>query len=256
MKNINQIKYSVSYTYKYSTLNFFYLIGKLFRSASHLTKAFEKAYPITNNPISLDPTLLHHGYENHLDFAKNLYQQYQQEMFEIIGSYGFSNEIDLFCCAESTNMNVNERSDIQQTAQKFLKEVFKHIRKEFFDDNHQSYSETQAKAAACYYIAYTDNSPKDKRMLSFPWLFTSQLLADYSIISEDDFMEHTFNFDRDINQYLKRQVPLILNQIRINEPCTATELFEICFQNACVTQNEKIINLIELLMERLIELSK
>ena len=38
-------------------------------------------------------------------------------MLEIINSYGFSNEIDLFCCVESQHMNANERSDIQHTLQ-------------------------------------------------------------------------------------------------------------------------------------------
>jgi hypothetical protein len=180
-------------------------------------------------------------------------------MLEIMGSYGFSNEIDLFCCAESCNMNANERSDIQQTAQKLLKEVFKHIRQQFIDDN-QSFFEAKSKAAACYYVAYTDKSSKDKRMLSFPWLFASQLLADYPVISENeeanDYMEKPLNSRSSIYKWLKREARFMLNLLRNKDHFTFMKLFDICFQNACRIKNEQMINLAEMLIERLINSSK
>jgi len=251
--------YILRFYFNTNRLTFFFLIGKLFRSARRLTDAFSKAFPVTNNPVVPDPTLLHDGYEEYIDFAQNLYQKYQSEMLEIIGSYGFSNEIDLFCCIESRNMNANERSDIQQTAGKLLKEIFKHIRNQF-RANYHSLFDAKAKAAACYYVAYTDKSPKDKRMLSFPWIFASQLLADDAIILEDeetnDFMENTLNSDSDIYHWLEQQAPSILNLLPNNNSFTFMELLEICFENAYETQNEEIINLTEMLIEQLIEISK
>ena len=180
-------------------------------------------------------------------------------MLEIIGSYGFSNEIDLFCCVESCNMKANERSDIQHTVQELLKAVFKDIRTRFHDDT-MSFHEAKAKAAACYYVTYTDESEKNKRMLSFPWLFTSQLLSDYSINSEDeetnDFINSTLDSDSDIYQWLELQAPSLFNLLPNEDHFTLMELFEVCFQKACDANDERIINHIEMLLEQLIKIAK
>ncbi|CAF0817509.1 unnamed protein product [Rotaria sordida] len=236
------------------------ILGKLFRSARRLSDTFKNLFLNNNNEIFLDKSLLHNGYEEYIGSARNLYKQYEYEMLEIIGSYGFSNEIDLFCCIDSHNMKANERSDIQQTAQELLRAVFQNIQKNFHDDL-VSLHQAKAKAAACYYVAYTDTNDKDKSMLSFPWLFASQLLADYSVISEDeqqtnDFMENTFISDSILNDYLKQQLPSLINLLPNDNQFTFMELLEICFQNACVTNNEKMINHAEILIELLIKTAK
>ncbi|CAF3700922.1 unnamed protein product [Rotaria sordida] len=236
------------------------ILGKLFRSARRLSDTFKNLFLNNNNEIFLDKNLLHNGYEEYIDSARNLYKQYQYEMLEIIGSYGFSNEIDLFCCIDSHNMKANERSDIQQTAQELLRAVFQNIQKNFHDDL-VSLHQAKAKAAACYYVAYTDTNDKDKSMLSFPWLFASQLLADYSVISEDeqqtnDFMENTFISDSILNDYLKQQLPSLINLLPNDNQFTFMELLEICFQNACATNNEQMINHAEMLIELLIKTAK
>jgi hypothetical protein len=180
-------------------------------------------------------------------------------MSEIISSYGFSNEIDLFCCVESRNVNANERGDTQQTAQKLLRDVSQHIRNRFRDDN-PSFFEKKAKAAACYYVAYTDESPKEKRMLSFPWLFASQLLADYPIISEDDetndFMESTLSSDCPIYHWLIEQDPFIFNPLPDDVDSSLTEILEVFFQIACESEHEQWINLAEMLIQELIKFAK
>ena len=231
------------------------MIGKLFRSAHHLTNAFS----IKTDAVLLDTTLLHDGYKEYIDFARDLYKQYKNEMLEIIGSYGFSNEIDLFCCVESCNMKANERSDIQHTVQEFLKAVFRDIRNRFHEDT-MSFHQAKAKAAACYYVAYTDESGKNKCMLSFPWLFTSQLLSNYSINSEDeeenDFINSTLDSDSDIYQWLELQAPSLLNLLPNEDDLTLMELFEICFQKACDNNDERMINYIAMLIEQLIEIAK
>ncbi|CAF4562200.1 unnamed protein product [Rotaria sp. Silwood1] len=236
------------------------ILGKLFRSAHRLTNTFKSQFPNTNNEIVLDQTLLHNGYKDYIDSARNLYKQYQFEMLEIIGSYGFANEIDLFCCIDSRNMKANERSDIQLTAKELLRAVFQNIQKNFGDDV-VSFREAKAKAAACYYVAYTDTNVKDKCMLSFPWLFTSQLLADYSVVSEDeaeinDFMDNTFNSDFNLYHYIKQQLPSLLNLLSNDNQFTSMELLETCFQNVCATNNEQMIEHIEMLLERLITIAK
>ena len=228
------------------------LIGKLFRSARRLSNAFSNAFTISNKPVSVDPKLLHDDYENYIDFAQNLYKRYQYEMLEIIGSYGFSNEIDLFCCVESRNMKANERSDIQQTSKELLKAVFKDIRKKFYQ-NTVSDDQAKAKAAACYYVAYSDQGPKDKRMLSFPWLFAPQLLEDYDSISDEDFMEKKWNSDSPVYNWLQQKTPSILNILPHDENFNFTDLFEICFQKACATNDEQLVNQIEMVIEVLIK---
>jgi hypothetical protein len=180
-------------------------------------------------------------------------------MSEIIGSYGFSNEIDLFCCVESRNMTANERSDTQQTAQELLRKVFQHIRNQFRDNN-PSFS--KAKAAACYYVAYTDESAKDKRMLSFPWLFASQLLANCPSVSEDeetnDFMESSLSTDSPIHHWLIQQDKFIFNLLSNDDDddLSLIEILESCFQIGCETEHEQWINLAEMLIEQLIKFSK
>ncbi|CAF3629209.1 unnamed protein product [Rotaria sp. Silwood1] len=235
------------------------ILGKLFRSAHHLNDTFKNAFSNDNNDISLDRNLLHTGYEEYIDFAQSLYKRYQFEMLEIIGSYGFSNEIDLFCCIESRNMKANERSDIQQTAQQLLKAIFQNIRKSFNNDL-ITYHKVKAKAAACYYVAYTDTSGKDKRMLSFPWLFAAPLLVDYSIASEDketnDFMEYMFNSNSKLYHYLKKQLPSMMNLLPNGKQFTFMKILEICFESACATNNEQMINYAETLIEMLIAIVK
>jgi hypothetical protein len=235
-------------------MTFSYRIGKLFRSARHLSSTFSNTFPDTNYPITLDPTLLHEGYKDYIDFAQQLYQQYQYEMLEIIGSYGFSNEIDLFCCVESRNVNANERSDTQQTAKKLLNEVFQHIRKQFLDDN-SSFFEAKAKAAG-YYVAYTDEIAKDKRMLSFPWLFASQLLAHFEDEETNDFMESSLSTNSPIYHWLNQQDPFIFNLPSNDDDLTLTEILEFYFQAEGETTNEQSINLAEMLIEQLVKFSK
>ncbi|CAF3390268.1 unnamed protein product [Rotaria sp. Silwood1] len=130
---------------------------------------------------------------------------------------------------------------------------------ENFDDDVVSFHEAKAKAAACYYVAYTDTNVKDKSILSFPWLFTSQLLADYSVVSEDeaeinDFMDNTFNSDFNLYHYIKQQLPSLLNLLSNDNQFTSMELLETCFQNEnnslimksylCLRQKKSMINFI------------
>jgi hypothetical protein len=207
----------------------------------------------------LDKNLLHNNFEEHIDFAQNLYTKYQHEMLEIIGSCGFSNEIDLFCCMESRNMKANERSDTQQTAKILLKAVFKHIRDEFLDDTDSLY-EVKAKAAACYYVAYNDQGPKDKCMLSFPWLFAEQLLSGYPINLDDeetdDLMETPINSDLDIYHRLNQEIPSIINLFPNYDQFTFQELLDKCFEKGCATNNGQMVDLAEKLIEQLIEIAK
>ncbi|CAF4423467.1 unnamed protein product, partial [Adineta steineri] len=91
--------------------------------AHHLTDTFSNANFDKNDLVLIDLALLHENFEKYIDFAQDLYRIYTYEMLEIMGAYGFSNEIDLFCCAESCNMDANERSDIQHTVQQLLNAV-------------------------------------------------------------------------------------------------------------------------------------
>ena len=135
-------------------------------------------------------------------------------------------------------MNASERGDTQQTAQQLLKAVFRHIRNQFRANN-PTLAEAKAKAAACYYVAYTDDHAKDQRKLSFPWLFASQLLADYPTISDDG----------DTDDYM-------CSPLSGDEEFTPTEILDFYFQNACETEHELWINRAEMLIEKLILFSK
>jgi len=69
-------------------------------------------------------------------------------------------------------------------------------------------------------------------------------------------MENTLNSNSEIYYWLKQQTPSIVNLLPNNDHFTFMELFELCFQNACDTKNEQMINLAEMLIEQLIEISK
>lgn len=225
-----------------------------------MSDAFSKAFPSNATiPIYPNQTLLHDGYEEYLDSAQKLYEKYQLEMWEIISSYGFTNEIDLFCCVESRNVSSSDRSDIQQTVQPLLRAVFQHIRSEFWK-NELIFTDAKSKAAACYYVAYHDTDSKNKQMLSFPWLFTSQLLVDCPMISEDeetiDYMETKINKHSRLYQWLRQEDGYIFSLLQRRGHWSLTDVFEQCFQLACDNRDEQMITLTEMLVEKLIESSK
>ncbi|CAF1268570.1 unnamed protein product [Adineta steineri] len=229
------------------------ILGKLFQSANHLTDTFSNANFDKNYLVLIDLALLHENFEKYIDFAQHLYRIYRYEILEIMGAYGFSNEIDLFCCAESCDMDANERSDIQHTVQQLLKAVFHDIRYIFFNDA-MSASEEKAKAAACYCVAYTDDNDTDERMLSFPWLFASQLLPDCPNNLEDED-EPILDYNSTIANWLKLYIPSLLNLIPNKDDLTFTEILEICFQKACDDRDEKMIDHAEKLIEQLIKIT-
>ncbi|CAF1110160.1 unnamed protein product [Adineta steineri] len=229
------------------------ILGILFRSAHHLTDTFSNANFDKNDLVLIDLALLHENFEKYIDFAQDLYRIYTYEMLEIMGAYGFSNEIDLFCCAESCNMDANERSDIQHTVQQLLKAVFCDIRNIFFNDA-MSASEAKAKAAACYCVAYTDDNDTDERMLSFPWLFASQLLPDCPNNLEDED-EPILDYNSTIANWLKLYIPSLLNLIPNKDDLTFTEILEILFQKACDNRDKKMIDHAEKLIEQLIKIT-
>lgn len=230
---------------------FFSTTGQLFRSAQRLSDVFSQSSSSDDQSAPLDPSLLHAGYENYISFARDLYQEYQSEVLEILGSFGFANEIDLFCCAESRSMNTSERGDTLHTVQYLLKAVFQKIREEFHDDT-DSFQDMKAKAAACYFVAYTDQCKSEKRMLSFPWLFASTLLADCPVSSADARAS-------DWNSKMKRKLRKLRTKIYRLLPAPGqldpVALVTKCFQRACQTQNNHLVLLGEQLLVDWIDLA-
>ena len=204
-----------------------------------------------NNPIVPAETLLHPGYEAYIPAARKLYENYRCEILEILGSYGFLNEIDMLCCMESRGVKTSERSDTQLTIQRLLKAVFEDIR-EKFDDDIDSLDDKSAKAAACYYVAYTDQESKDHQMLSFPWLFARQLLADHRPSSYDESNDY---LDQSIGQWFEQlphdQRTFIPNYRQLN----CMELFDEIAQEAVRTDNEQLASLAQSLIQQWIVLA-
>lgn len=231
----------------------FGFIGKLFRSACRISESFKNKSFYDNNKVCLDKRLLHDGYITHFDFAQKLYKRYQNEMSEIIGSYGFSNEIDLLCCMDSCDVKGNERNDTQQTAKLLLKAVFNSIRERFQIDI-TSPKEAKARAAACYYVAYTDKTLEDKCMLSFPWLFASQLLVDEEF---DGYIEQdTFNSSLNTYSRLPQQLSSAIYLLPTNNHHIVEELLKVCFQKNYTRNNARMIQYAENLFDQLMEIAK
>ena len=225
--------------------------GQLFRSAQHLNGVFSNSSDSDDKSPSLDRSLLHAGYKDYIDFARQLYQEYHSEVLEILGSFGFANEIDLFCCTESRSMNTSERGDTLYTVQYLLKAVFRYIREEFHDDT-DSFQDKKAKAAACYFVAYTDQCKGDSRMLSFPWLFASTLLTDCPVSSAD---ARASDWNSKMKRKLKKHSRTINRLLPARGQPDPMALVTRCFEKACQTHDKHLVLLGEQLLVYWIELA-
>ncbi|CAF0988327.1 unnamed protein product [Didymodactylos carnosus] len=173
-----------------------HILGKLYRSVNRFLPTFKT---INHDVIKYDKAFIYGNWQNYIVEATALFKSYQSELFEIIYAHNFDNEIDLFCCCESQNINNNDRSEIQATAQQLLSKLFKYILEKFNNELDASHlkadcvcsqcQQQMAKASACYIICYLEvnrSNDNKKRILSFPWIFTSWLIKMKKITHNDE----------------------------------------------------------------------
>lgn len=161
--------------------------------------------------ISLDPYIRHENSAKYLGEIKSLYRIYQLELLEIINLYRFHDEIDLFCRCDSMDASVggSRRGGLEDSGAVELQNLVERTQQQFYQEFEERRkqnrccnsisiptrsgrvrrkivsceycaNEKTAKAACAYIYTYelaNKLPPKStRRILSFPWLFASQLI--------------------------------------------------------------------------------
>ena len=99
--------------------------------------------------------------------------------------YHFHSEVDLICKFDSQQQTMSKQFDIADSAQLELGHLINHIKNLFNDSPLKTHhplkclceecdEHRMARASACYIITY--EQPYTKKILSFPWLFSSWLV--------------------------------------------------------------------------------
>jgi hypothetical protein len=158
----------------------------------------------------LDPYIDHPDSEKYLIEIKPLYRLYQNELLEIISLYRFQDEIDLLCRCESMDASAggSKKGGLEDSASIEVQNLTERIIQAFFYEFEQrgktrrccQYVEISfndrlrrkridcqicredklAKAACAYKYSYEQSNrlplKSNRRILSFPWIFSGQLL--------------------------------------------------------------------------------
>jgi len=158
----------------------------------------------------LDPDISHPNYEKYLPDIRYLYNLYRNELLEIISLYRFQDEIDLFCRCESMDASAggSKKGSLEDSAAMEVKNLISRIIQDFYHEFEQRgktrrcckrvktsdsnrtrfkridcevcYEDKSAKAACAYIYSYNvcNHLPlkSNRRILSFPWLFSGYLL--------------------------------------------------------------------------------
>ncbi|ORY97352.1 RNA dependent RNA polymerase-domain-containing protein [Syncephalastrum racemosum] len=134
-----------------------------------------------------DDRLWTQGMEQYLDEARQVRDRYNRDLTALMNQYGLKTEAEAIsgCVVEST-----KRSNVHRSAhelQQQLREAIRRLGREYLDifdrefrnrggrDSAEIERQKQAKAAAWYYVTYSDdelrkNESPDAHLLSFPWV--------------------------------------------------------------------------------------
>ncbi|CAF0883936.1 unnamed protein product [Adineta ricciae] len=181
------------------------LVTELDSTSTNPNEEIRDAEIRSNSFQPLDKYIYHKNYEKYLEPIKRLYGDYRYELLEIISLYRFQDEIDLLCRCESMDASAGgKKGGLEDSAAMEVKNLVQRIRQEFyaeFDErrkkkrcceehsvgkrlkihNCERCSEDKKAKAACAYIYSYERSrrlpPKsNRRVLSFPWLFSEYLI--------------------------------------------------------------------------------
>lgn len=135
--------------------------------------------------LQIDSFLIHPLSHLYHAEAEQLFKVYREQISDIMYVYHFHSEVDLICKFDSQQQNMSRQFDIADSAQVELNQLITRMRT-LFDgcqlrndhllrclcedcDEHR-----MARASACYTVTYGQQYAK--KILSFPWLFSSWLV--------------------------------------------------------------------------------
>ena len=161
--------------------------------------------------LTLDPDLNHPLAKRQTPWARSLFSMYQENLRNIISVFNYQDEIDLFCRCEALTQLSSGKQDLNISAGLELQRLTDTTRRHFYyafdqlkidanvkplhdgpcprDQSCLQCKEIKlARAAACYYVCYSQAAKQStkarSRILSFPWLFGS-LLAELKSKNQD-----------------------------------------------------------------------
>ena len=135
--------------------------------------------------VQIDPLLVHSFSHLYRHEAENLFKIYREQITDIMYVYHFHSEVDLMCKFDSQQQTISKHFDIADSAQLELNRLINHMKNSFNDSLLQNYHSLKclcedcdehrmARASACYIVTYEQEYTK--KILSFPWLFSSWLI--------------------------------------------------------------------------------
>lgn len=219
-----------------------------------------KTNTLTHYEQPLDPLIYHPDFEKHLSDIKSLYRIYRNELLEIISLYRFQDEIDLFCRCESMDASAggSKKGGLEDSAAIEAENLIRKITQDFyyeFDQRYKTYRcckyeercvrgrirmkridcqiclEGKLGKAACAYIYSYQQSNRlplksNRRILSFPWIFSGYLLTLRSRNqSKDNLDQNNMIVGRACSLYLADLTPKFKIFIPENSPNIQTVEF-------------------------------
>ena len=198
----------------------------------------------TNTPLyydrPLDPLIYHSNFKKYLPEIKKLYKIYQDELWEIISLYRFHDEVDLFCRCESMDSSAggNKKGGLEDSATIEVTNLIQRISQDFYYEFDQRYLRRRccridynpdtnrekrfdcdicadgksAKAACAYIYSYEESNrlplKSNRRILSFPWLFSKYLITLRYLNKPKDHVEQSNSIvGRACSLYLRNLIP-------------------------------------------------
>ena len=155
---------------------------------------------------------------------KSLYSMYCNELLEIISLYRFQDEIDLFCRSESIDASAggNKKGSLEDSAATEVQNLVKKVKHDFFFEFDERYKNDKcctlkqdprtkqivridcetclenklAKAACAYTYSYQQSnrlpSKSNRRILSFPWLFSKYIIMLKKRQLPEDYVDQSY----------------------------------------------------------------
>ncbi|CAK9215440.1 unnamed protein product [Sphagnum jensenii] len=168
------------------------IIGKLFRSVKEASSE-NITSQISRDLIreSYDSTLMVLGYEEYVDEASSLKNEYDQKLMGLMNRYGIKTEAEVMSnnILQMSRPYHKRNEDVRQRIQLSVSALRREARRWFFegDDDNEEHEESRygghenyAKASAWYHVTYCADflGPREDRyLLSFPWVVYDVLLA-------------------------------------------------------------------------------
>jgi RNA-dependent RNA polymerase len=146
------------------------IIGILYRNC--VLNSFE-----FNWDYKIDKRFLIKGYEEYIEFAKDLYAIYSSKIKKMMSQYDCENEYYLITAQygekSKKKMKYEENLQIQNLVETYKEEIHKKFR-----EKTEKLLERRKIASACYFQVYSKPKTKKNRVicLSFPWIFYDYLI--------------------------------------------------------------------------------